>query len=239
MPLASQGTRPSWTAWVYCLQMDISGSTVSGLGLPTIWNDRFNEAVIQQIQPHLEGVRLLATRDAGVTAESAEIPVLMKSGGDGWLVFSEHVDALPRLCCLALIEARRFRSEISGMTGIPQERIPGLRIGMSAGRDRRVVLPDGGMDWMGDSGRRAVRVADAYRCQDCVLVDEPIRQATVRDFQFAAVDASDGIAAAKREEELVVHQLLGLNPALIDCANREPWFDYTIAVINRGDAGAA
>ena len=66
----------------------------------------------------------------------------------------------------------------------------------------------------------AHRVADAYRCEDCVLVDKSIRQATIRDFHFEAIDDSALISSAKREEDLVVDMRTDSNPGITDSGRR-------------------
>ena len=57
--------------FIYCLSIDMIGSTKAGLEMPTSMIDRFNREFVGQIKPHLEQLELH--------------DVLIKYGGDGWL----------------------------------------------------------------------------------------------------------------------------------------------------------
>ena len=72
---------------VYCLSIDLIGSTNSGLKFATSVLDNFNKSLVQQIKPHLEKLGL--------------IHVLLKFTGDGWLLMTENCDDVPALCCLS------------------------------------------------------------------------------------------------------------------------------------------
>lgn len=134
---------------VYCLCMDLIGSTEVGLELTTAQLDRFNLSLVEQIKPHLENLGL---DDA-----------LLKFTGDGWLLMTkaEEDEEVRALCCLATIMAKRFQDEMSEKTGMSLDFIPPLRLSICSGRDIRVDLPNGRKDWAGDSARVATR-ASAY-----------------------------------------------------------------------------
>ena len=61
---------------VYCLCIDMVGSTLSGLKLSTAQFDRFNRALVKQIEPHIDKLEL---KDA-----------LLKFTGDGWLLMTNE-----------------------------------------------------------------------------------------------------------------------------------------------------
>ena len=152
---------------VYCLSIDIIGSTAFGLELPTIQNDRFNTSLVKQIKPHLEKLELNEA--------------LIKFTGDGWLVMTHDVGKIHALCHLAIVMAYIFREEISKHTGIQKNLIPSLRLAICSGRDIPVELPDGRKDWVGDSARRATR-SSGYCLPNEILIDVPIYNHIMRDF---------------------------------------------------------
>ena len=106
---------------VFCLSIDMIGSTKAGLELSTQKLDKFNIALANQIKPHIEKLDLT---DA-----------LIKFTGDGWLVMTERAEKVSALCCLATIMANRFQEEMSRTTGIAMDNIPSLRLAICFGRD--------------------------------------------------------------------------------------------------------
>ncbi|MCD5417690.1 hypothetical protein LR021_05010 [Candidatus Bipolaricaulota bacterium] len=150
--------------FVFCLSIDLIGSTEAGLKLTTQRLDSFNISLVNQIRPHLEKLGLT---DA-----------LIKFTGDGWLVMTEKPKKVSALCCLATIMATRFQDEMSQKTGIVKDKIPSLRLGICSGRDIRVELPDGRKDWVGHSARRATRASG------CCLPNEILINASVYDGAF-------------------------------------------------------
>lgn len=155
---------------VYCLSIDLIGSTKAGFQLSSKKLDSFNKALVQQIESHVEQLEL------------SDISV--KFTGDGWLFITPKADEVSRLCCLATIMSHNFQTEMSVTTGIEPLRIPGLRLAICSGRDLRVELFDGSRDWLGDSARRATR-ASGYCYENEILVDEPVRYLIFRDFHIA------------------------------------------------------
>src|ERR1017187_6070862 len=89
---------------VSCLCIDLIGSTKASLNRTTQQNDTFNHALVEQIKPHLKQLDL----------EKA----LVKFTGDGWLVMTNDTNQRSALCCLALIQAKKFQSEMSKLTGV-------------------------------------------------------------------------------------------------------------------------
>ena len=86
---------------VYCLAIDLIGSTKQGLRLRSWELDAFNKALIAHIRPHIEALELNHA--------------VVKFTGDGWLVMSPT--AASKLCCLALLFRDSFRSEMHGGGG--------------------------------------------------------------------------------------------------------------------------
>jgi hypothetical protein len=158
---------------VFCLSIDMIGSTKAGLKLPTQKLDKFNIALANQIKPHIEKLDLT---DA-----------LLKFTGDGWLVMTERVEKVSALCCLATIMANRFQEEMSQTTGIAIDNIPSLRLAICFGRDIFIELPNRRKDWVGDSARRSTRA-----CGICfpneIIIDETIRSIVFRDFGIKSID---------------------------------------------------
>ncbi len=180
---------------VYCLAIDLVGSTASGLELTTLQLDRFNAALVKQIRPYLERLGLSQA--------------LLKFTGDGWLVMTEEQTDIPVLCCLALIMQGKFRKEMARETRLSESKIPPLRLAICSGRDIPVTLPDDRPDYVGDSARRAVRASKSC-CPDEILIGEPIREFVFRDFHVSAKKTphtASGRAEAKGEEEFPLHVL--------------------------------
>src|SRR5574337_726134 len=126
---------------VYCLFIDLIGSTKASMNITSSRLDLFNKSLVEQIKPHLEKLGLLEA--------------LIKFTGDGWLLLTDDVEKILPLCCLATIMSKRFQQEMSQKTEISVDKIPTLRLAICAGRDISVELPDGRNDWVGDSARRS------------------------------------------------------------------------------------
>lgn len=210
-----------------CLAMDLKGSTVSGLRLSTKKLDRFNLALIDQLRPHLSAVQLEHT--------------LVKFTGDGWLVMSDNQEDAAPLCCLAMIMARNFAHEISRESGIGIDNIPAMRLALCWGRDLPVTLVGGQRDFVGSSGRRAVRA-----CQFCddneVLVDETVRTWVNHDFVTFRIDLDarlQQVPEAKFEEELALYTLADLKPESADDEDAPVYFVNTLATIGLYHAAGA
>jgi hypothetical protein len=208
---------------VYCLYIDLIGSTKAGLSRTTQPNYKFNSALVDQIMPHLESLDLMDT--------------LVKFTGDGWLVMTNIVDQLPALCCLALIQAKRFQPEMSERTGTDPAMIPPFRIALCAGRDVSVTLPNNRSDWVGDSARRAVRAAGycgtlkEKTSTNEILVDETVRVNVLRDFYFEDAEMAKRVSAAKHSEEpLILYLLIGLKLETCFQSDAPPHFIYALGV---------
>ncbi|GAG37517.1 unnamed protein product, partial [marine sediment metagenome] len=182
--------------FVFCLSIDLIGSTEASLKLTTQKLDRFNISLVEQIQPYLKRLELT---DAST-----------KFTGDGWLVMTEKGKKVPALCCLATIMANRFQDEMSQKTEIAKDNIPSLRLAICSGRDIRVELPDGHKDWVGDSARKAVR-ASGYCMPDEILIDESVRSWVLRDFNIKSsnVEQRPPEYRPKRMEEYFTLYVLG------------------------------
>ena len=208
---------------VYCLCIDLIDSTRAGLSRTTQQNDQFNLAFVKQLSPHWES---LVLEDTSV-----------KFTGDGWLFMTNSVEQLRALCCLALLQAKRFQMEMSELTGAGPDQIPGLRIALCGGYDVSVLLPDGRSDWVGDSGRRAVRAAGYCGTlrkktpPNEILLDEMVRLAVQRDFCIEDAEMPQRDSATKpSEEELVLWQLKRLKLETCFQSAAPPHFIYTLGV---------
>ena len=207
--------------FVFCLSIDLIGSTEAGLKLTTQRLDSFNISLVNQIRPHLEKL--------GLTDAST------KFTGDGWLVMTEKGKKVPALCCLATIMANRFQDEMSQKTGIAKDNIPSLRLAICSGRDIRVELPDGRKDWVGDSARKAVR-ASGYCMPNEILIDGSVRSWVLRDFNIksANVEQRPPEYRPKRMEEYFTLHVLGeLKPEVAVDSEAPEYFVYTLGVIGK------
>jgi len=224
------GTKPALgnqgACFVYCLSVDLIGSTQAGLKIPTSKLDRFNKSLVEQISPHLERLELLG--------------VVIKFTGDGWLLMTNEVDKVPALCCLATIMAGKFQDEMNQRTGISQDKIPSLRITICCGRDIAVNLPDGRKDWVGDSARRAVR-ASGYCLPNEILVDEPLRYLILRDFDTTPVNLEQCFPTrkpGKAEEALVLHVLGKINSEVVADSEVPECYVYTLETVGKAKEAA-
>jgi tetratricopeptide (TPR) repeat protein len=204
-----------------CLNMDLKGSTASGLKLSTKKLDRFNLALVDQLGPHLRSVQL----------EHA----LVKFTGDGWLVMSDEQEDAPRLCCLALIMSRRFQDDISTETGFPRANVPAMRLALCWGRDLPVTLHGGARDFVGSSVRHAVRA-----CQLCgnneILIDEAVRGWVTHDFVTTRCDVDARLLRlpfTKMEEDLVLHSLEELRIESVHDLDAPIYYVNTLVTIGR------
>jgi len=194
------------------------GSTEAGLKLTTGQFDRFNQELAGQIKPHLEKLELT---DA-----------LLKFTGDGWLLMTNDEKKVPALCCLAIIMASRFQGEMAEKMSIFTDRIPGLRLALCSGRDVRVQLPNGSMDWVGDSARRATRAQRECSYNE-ILIDDTVRGAVLRDFHIEEVRWVKG-AHERGEEDFPVYPLGEIKTGTTVDPEAPEYFVRTLDVIGKG-----
>ena len=212
---------------VYCLCIDMIGSTEAGLKMTSQELDTFNRALVKQIAPHLQ---CLGLTDA-----------LLKFTGDGWLLMTNQESRVPALCCLATVMANRFQAEMHDMTDTAMDRIPALRQAICAGRDIAVELPSGSRDWVGDSARRAQRASGCCH-QNEVLVDYSVRTPVSRDFEIDEVNVQKRVRELKvkrMEEKIPLYRLGEPRVEAAARADAPEHFVYTLTVIGRYDAAEA
>ena len=206
---------------VFCLSIDMIGSTKAGIGLSTQKLDKFNIALADQIKPHIEKLDLSDS--------------LIKFTGDGWLVMTEITEKVPALCCLATIMSNRFQEEMSQTTGITMENIPSLRLSICFGRDILIELPDRHKDWVGDSARRATRACGICYPNE-IIIDETIRGIVFRDFNIKSIDTSQRLPEyqpRKMEEELILYNLGELKIEATADSEAPEYFVYTLSIIGK------
>ena len=198
-------------------------TTASGRELSTRELDRFNRSLVAQIEPHWEKLELQ--------------DVLLKFTGDGWLLVTHDDQKAESLCCLATIMAHKFHEEMARSCQLSLERIPGLRLAIGSGRDLRVVLPNGQVDYVGDSVRRAVRALGWYdRTVEPaeILVCETIRQLVDRDFVVGPKDVTRTRHKPKKAEEVFPLYVLGeLRPEAMADVEAPASFAYTLGVLGK------
>jgi class 3 adenylate cyclase len=182
--------------FVFCLCIDLIGSTAAGLELTSQQLKRFNISLVEQIRPHLKKFWL---------ADS-----LVKFTGDGWLVMNKE-EKVKGLCYLASTMADRFQKEMHEKSGIAMERIPSLRLAICSGYDVSVELLDGNKDWVGDSARRATR-ASGWCNSNEIVINETVREIALRDFHTKRVTEQDHTKPGKWEEDFSLFTLGELRP---------------------------
>lgn len=203
--------------------MDLCGSTANGLRLSTRRLDRFNTALVEQLNPHLEAMEL----------EQA----VVKFTGDGWLVMSDEQEDAARLCCLAMVMARNFQAEMSREAGIARSNVPSMRLALCWGRDLMVTLRGGQRDFVGNSVRRAVRASQLCD-ENEILIDDTVRTWIAHDFHASKVDVDERIEinpAAKMEEEMTLYVLHGLKQESADDIDAPVYFVRTLSLLGRAE----
>ena len=207
----------------YCLSMDMVGSTEQGLSLTSLEFARFNKALVRQIVPHIEGVGL--------------DHALLKFTGDGWLVVTHDSDKVGSLCCLAKIMATRFRGEIASLSNLAPKKIPSLRVALGGGHDLHVRLPNGQLDYVGDSARRATRSmgwCETHHDPAEVLICQEIRSAVDRDFEGTSEDIRNTRKPPKKwEEDFPLYVLGTLRAELLGDADISDCYAYAFAALGR------
>jgi tetratricopeptide (TPR) repeat protein len=206
---------------VYCLSIDLIGSTIPGLRMTQGELDRFNRALVAQIEPHLEA---LAFDD-----------LLVKFTGDGWLLMSPELRDAERLCALATIMRANFTADMQARTRMPESRIPALRMAICAGRDIRVQLWHGSSDWVGDSARRANRSA-GFCFPNEVLVDGAVHSLVMRDFVTSRVDPGVRpvtLQPKRFEEEIPLWSLEDLRIEAVEDWDAAAAYVYALGQVGR------
>lgn len=213
------------TRLVYTLSIDLIESTLEGIAMTQRELDRFNRALVAQIEPHLDA---LGFED-----------LLAKFTGDGWLLMSPELHDAERLCALAAIMKISFHRDIEERTGLSRSRIPDLRMALCSGRDIRIHLWHGSFDWVGDSARRAARSAQ-FAYPNEVLIDASVNSLVMRDFVTSQIDPGVRPTAPKRLEEDI--PLWALGELRIEAA--EDWetaaaYVYALGQVGRTEDAAA
>jgi class 3 adenylate cyclase/TPR repeat protein len=209
---------------VYCLGIDLIESTMPGLRMTQVELDRFNRALVAQIEPHLEALRF--------------DDLLIKFTGDGWLLMSPEVRDAERLCALATLMRDTFAVEMQRRTGLPSTRIPHIRMAICTGRDIRIQLWHGSFDWVGDSARRANRSA-AFCFPNEILIDSSVHSLVMRDFLTSRVDpGSRPIRSVKWEEEIPLWSLEELRIEAAEDWDAAAAYVYVLSQTGRLDDAA-
>lgn len=195
-------------------------STKFGLTLDSRALRTFNQGFIDQIRPHLDGLRL---RHA-----------VLKFTGDGWLVMSQEPNDVIPLACLAQAMVETFQRDMHERTGLDE--VPGLRVSICVGHDERVTLPNGSIDLVGDSARRACRLNRLCRPNE-VLLCSASQVGVMRDFEVDRVkdvEREQRLAdreGGKWEEDFVFFRLVGPKDHLT--RDSDPALVYLLAVLGR------
>lgn len=210
-----------------CLAIDLKQSTTAGLKLSTRRLDRFNLALVNQLNPNLKTVGLDRVR--------------IKFTGDGWLLMSNDPDYAAPLCCLAVIMSTNFQAEMSREAQIPVNQVPALRVAVCWARDLEVELPDGQIDFVGDSVRHAVRACQFCRDNE-IIIDETVQRWVQHDFLTTRIDLDERLREfpmAKMEQDLALHTLAELRLESAAEIDAPVYFVNTLSAIGRsGEAEA-
>jgi tetratricopeptide (TPR) repeat protein len=193
---------------VFCLCIDIIGSTTAGLQMDSRQRNEFNKLIVKQIEPYLAEFEL---RDA-----------LLKFNGDGWLVMRPGEESIPPLVALAKTLCARFQHDIRSRLRSEITQIPGIRTSLFSGHDMAVIMPGsaqdkpGKIDWVGDSARRATRF-NACCGQNELFVDYTVYSVVHLDFICEKVLLKE-LPKKQRpkhdEEDIAIYKIGELKPPL-------------------------
>lgn len=163
---------------VYCLSIHMSEPATSARTAgeaELARQDRFNVILAEHLKPHIRNLQLS--------------DIFIKFTGNGFLLMTDLPDRVSALSCLGLILAESFNDEVARTFGIAQNRLPALRISLFSGRDRRINMPDGRREWVGDSLRKAAQLAMVEHAEK-VLVDESAISLVRGEFNVERLDAA-------------------------------------------------
>jgi class 3 adenylate cyclase/tetratricopeptide (TPR) repeat protein len=206
---------------VFCLSIDLIGSTQRGLELTRKQRNQFNKRLVEQIKPHLDKLHLANS--------------VVKFTGDGWLIMTDSykVSKVTALCCLAKIMAHRFKEEMSNGTELSADAIPPLRITIHSGLDISVIVPDGRRDWVGDSARKAVRASAICR-PNKILIGEPVREIAQGEFHIAPVNIEECDKPEKWEQDIEpLFTLRNFKSGVVDDSGSPEFILYTLDQIGK------
>lgn len=223
--MAQKGKTTGEVRLVYCLSIDLIESTLPGLRMTQVELDRFNRALVSQIEPHLEALRFE--------------DLLVKFTGDGWLLMTPEVRDAERLCALASIMRETFAGEMNRRTGLPLARIPDLRMAICTGRDIRISVWHGAFDWVGDSARRSTRSA-RYCYPNEVVIDSSVHSLVMRDFVTTRIDPASRPTrtSGKDEEEIPLWSLEDLRIEAVEDWDAAAAYVYALSRTGRLDDAA-
>ncbi|OFW32104.1 MAG: hypothetical protein A2074_04390 [Candidatus Aquicultor primus] len=212
---------------VYCLSIQMSEPATperetSEAALAR--QDRLNVILAEHLKPHIYNLHLS--------------DIFVKFTGNGFLLMTDRSDSVPALSCLGVILANNFNDEVAQAFGIAQNRLPALRISLFSGHDRRIEMPDGKREWVGDSLRKAVHLA-MFLHTDRVLVDDSIRGLVGGEFKIERCDAEPVIETDADTEAAGSGWVLGQLDldSSVDSGSPELYI-YTLSALGRmEDAG--
>jgi tetratricopeptide (TPR) repeat protein len=181
--------------------------------------DRFNVILAEHLKPHIKNLRLS--------------DIFVKFTGKGFLLMTDMSDSVPALSCLGVILARTFNDEVAQTFGIAQKRLPALRISLFSGHDRRIEMPDGRREWVGDSIRKAAHLAMSPHTNK-VLVDDSVRSLLQGGFKAERFDAALGTDADSGSEAAAPGWVLSqLDLDSIVGSGSSELYIYTLGVLGR------
>ncbi len=200
---------------VVTLIVDLIGSTQTGLALDAIRFRRFNRALVEQLWPYLSQFNL---DDSTV-----------KFTGDGWIVFQPSATKIRNVVALAKCLGHNFQSDVAAKILASTRDIPPLRMAIGTGYDEQMTLPNGSIDWVGDSARIASRILPCGG-ENELLIDATIQQRIRRDFDCRVVDIDklpEDRKPRKREETIAMFAVGVLRASLKDSIqNTQSATDY-------------
>jgi len=196
---------------VFCLCVDLIGSTVTALRLNSRQRAAFFCSLIDCFLEYLKGFGL-HSRGAAV-----------KFTGDGWLVMCVGLTVPQVLVAFAKTLCKRLQADISEqLSELGVKGVPGIRATIFHGHDVAVSVPFSAdeelslLDWVGDSARLACRY-NAYVNENELLVDYAVFQQVKYDFNCEPFKPD--LSKGKVPEEVVPCYLVGeIRPEIMEGA---------------------
>jgi hypothetical protein len=203
----------------FCLVVDMIGSTEKLIKLPLGQFHDFGRAMVEQMKEHWGGLEMDGQQ--------------IKFTGDGWMVFGTTNTAIQKLCCLALVMSKKFQEDMATRTGIATTEIPALRLFIASAVDAQVTLPNGQIDFISDSARRANRYSSLCKPNE-ILTDPSVQHFGPRDFDFVQMTNEDRATREQPkhdEEKLDVWILNGLSNGVRSWGSMPSHYAYVFAQV--------
>jgi tetratricopeptide (TPR) repeat protein len=121
---------------------------------------------------------------------------LVKYADDTWMLVSGSRNDVSGFCCLAKLLSEKFKDELAAATGILTEKVPDIEISVSGSHGRRIDLPGGRREWVGEKSSFIAHHWNLVGVDDKVvkvLIDEAVRDVVAGKFEIETLGQPAGL----------------------------------------------